>query len=243
MRTVVLFDIDGTIVTRASRKPTSKQLAYSAAIEEVYGIPGLNYMDYPIFGLTDRGILHLLLGNNGISDQEIIRRENVFRNRLLLIHAELSEDREQQFQALPGAMSLLKWLSDRGINLQLATGNYQALAIFKLEEAGLRDFFTDGGFGEDGIARTDIVKAAIGRSSCRDLRAISLLGDTPSDLMAAREAGIFGFAVATGMFSVEDLTAVAGTGESVFSSLMKTEEVGNRLSGRVLESIQGATVE
>ena len=233
MKSVVLFDIDGTIVTRASQEPSSKQLAYTVAIREVYGIPGLNYMDYPIFGLTDRGILHLLLGKNGIPDHEIIMKENVFRDRLLSIHTELLEDREQQFKALPGARLLLEWLNKQGTNLLLATGNYQPLAKFKLQEAGLSDYFADGGFGEDGIARTDIVKAAIGRSGCKDLHMISLLGDTPSDLTAAREAGVLGFAVATGMFSTETLKVVAGSGESVFADLMETEEIGNRLSGRI----------
>lgn len=233
MRSVLLFDIDGTIVTRTSRIASSKQLAYTAAIEEIYGIPGLNYMDYQIFGLTDRGILYHLLQQNGLTRPDIAGLEPAFRKRLLDIHRDKATGREQQFEALPGAVFLLDWLIEHAVIPGLATGNFEELARFKLEEAGLEAYFSFGGYGEDGVARTDIVKAAIKKSPTSDLESIGLLGDTPNDLTAAREAGISGFAVATGMFSRDELQYVSGIEASVFENLLDTQTVGRRLTGLI----------
>ena len=231
MRSVVLFDIDGTIVTRTSGEPSSKQAAFAAAAEEIFGIPGLNYMSHPIFGLTDRGILYFLMRKHGFDDDRIAGRESEFRSRLLEIRRKALAGREQQFMALPGAARLLRWLQDHGIATGLATGNFQELARFKLQEAGLIDFFSFGGFGEDGIERTDIVRAAVSRSPARHPDSVGLIGDTPNDLNAARETGIAGFAVATGMFSAEELVRHGGQPESVFHDLLDPQAVGMCLAG------------
>ena len=69
-----------------SRRPSSKQLAYTEAIARIYDVPGLNYLDYPIFGLTDRGILYLLLERNGWARDAIASRELEFQTLLLDLH-------------------------------------------------------------------------------------------------------------------------------------------------------------
>ena len=220
---VALFDIDGTIVTKVAKQPTSKQLAYTRALEDVYGLCDLNYMDYPIFGLTDIGILYMILRENGLSHSEIQDQELEFAGRMQEIHHEMAAGREQQYGALPGARELLTELKFRGVKLGLATGNYEAIGWFKLRESGLEDFFTFGGFGEDGADRADIVARAIIKSGETDKSQISLIGDTPHDLDGARRNGVHPRAVATGRFSMDELKKYADAPEHVIPDMKDLE--------------------
>jgi len=228
--TVALFDIDGTIITKITRNPTSKQLAFTRAIEVSYGIADLNYMDYPIFGLTDPGILVLLLKHHGLDDTVIAAKEPEFARNLVDIHRSMARDREPQYGPLPGAADLLRVLRETGVRLGLATGNYEALARFKLEQAGLERFFEFGGYGEDGSDRAAIVAAAMERSGVRDLKSFVLVGDTPHDVTAGRRNGIRVKAVATGRFTVSDLVSVTGSATDVFSDLSDYQSVAQCLA-------------
>jgi len=216
---VILFDIDGTIVTKSTKLPTSKQEAYTQAIADVYGLVNINYMDYPIFGLTDRGILYLLLRENGIETDDIRAGETEFSKQVQKIHNTTASRREQEYKALPGAFQLLTLLKEKNIITGLATGNYKSLASFKLRQAGLNHFFSFGGFGEAGIARSDIVKDAIVKSGETNLDSIVLLGDTLHDLDAARQNNIHGRAVATGRFSFTELCEYAGSPKHILENL------------------------
>ncbi|MCD4655339.1 HAD hydrolase-like protein [bacterium] len=213
--TVVLFDIDGTIVTKSVRSATSKQMAYTQALADIYGLNSINYMDYPIFGLTDRGILFLILRENGLDDVDIREGETDFIGLVQKIHADLSVGRKQQYKALPGAFQLLKQLKKRGVSIGLATGNFESIAWFKLHQAKLDQFFDYGGFGEAGIDRADIVKNAISKSGEMDMKSIVLLGDTLHDVDAARQNGIHGRAVATGQFTMDELIKYTGSKKHV----------------------------
>lgn len=220
---VALFDIDGTIVTKVTSSPTSKQLAYTRAIDQVYGISDLNYMDYAIFGLTDRGILDLLLKENGLSPDDIQAGEADFIQALLHIHTQLAATREQQYGPLPGAKALLEALKDKDIKLGLATGNLEELGWFKLREANLDQYFEFGGFAEAGADRADIVRDAIAKSGETNLHEIVLLGDTFHDIDAARRTNITGRAVATGKFNSEELIEYSGDPKSVLTDLTDTD--------------------
>lgn len=226
---VALFDIDGTIVTKTTRAPTSKQLAFTDALQTVYGVSGLNYMDYPIFGLTDPGILYLLLNDAGLSDAAIAAKETEFTDVLIQCNRELAAGCEPQYGPLPGAADLLGMLRDAGIRLGLATGNYEPIARFKLEDAGLADYFAFGGYGDSGADRACIVADAVKRSGETTPDAVVLLGDTPHDVDAGRRNGIHVKAVATGRFSVSQLIEATGNPNDVFADFSDPRAVADHL--------------
>jgi phosphoglycolate phosphatase-like HAD superfamily hydrolase len=75
----------------------------------------------------------------------------------------------------------------------------------------LWDRFAFGAFSEDGRSRAELIGVALHRARARGLateRAV-MIGDTPADVAAAREAGVLGVAVRTGWSEPEALVASA----------------------------------
>ena len=66
-----------------------------------------------------------------------------------------------------------------------------------------------GGFGNDDINRTNLVKLAIKRArnnfSFKSNNNVLLIGDAPQDMKAGKEAGIKTIGVTTGIYSREQL--------------------------------------
>jgi phosphoglycolate phosphatase-like HAD superfamily hydrolase len=97
--------------------------------------------------------------------------------------------------------------------LALVTGNLTRIGWRKLQRAGLRGYFRFGAFGE--MART---RAGLARMAIRDARRhgwiergapVSLIGDAPADILAARANRIRVISVKTGITPPEELEALA----------------------------------
>ncbi len=111
----------------------------------------------------------------------------------------------------PGVVPLLDDLKENGATLALVTGNLTRIGWRKLERAGLKHYFRFGAFGEMAPTRGGLAKLAIERARREGLAdgSISLVGDAPQDVMAARENGIRSIAVRTGITPREELEATA----------------------------------
>src|SRR6266567_4604953 len=90
-----------------------------------------------------------------------------------------------------------------------ASGILEAVGWHKIEAAGLRGFFSFGCFSDKCEERAGIFRSALQRVKGQlGPRSRSLfVGDTPSDIRAAREAGVPILAVSTGTFGFEELSA------------------------------------
>jgi phosphoglycolate phosphatase-like HAD superfamily hydrolase len=109
----------------------------------------------------------------------------------------------------PGVRSLLHRLTRRRATLALVTGNLTQIGWKKLERAGLKHYFQFGAFAEMAKTRAHLAKLAIAKarregSITRDTP-IALIGDAPSDILAAQANGIRAISVATGVSSREVL--------------------------------------
>ena len=110
----------------------------------------------------------------------------------------------------------------------LATGNIEAGAWIKLRRAGLDSYFRFGGFGSDSENRTEVIRAAmrraeefLGRSVPRDY--FWVIGDTPRDILHAKEAGVKNLAVATGGSTLAELSEYGP--DYLLKDLSRTKEV------------------
>jgi phosphoglycolate phosphatase len=110
------------------------------------------------------------------------------------------------------------------------TGNVRENAYEKLSMFGLTDHvdFEVGGYGSDDGKRATLVRLAMqraGRAYGRTYRGdqVTIIGDTPHDIVGALENGAWAIGVATGHSTAEQLAA-AGAGV-VFASLSDTDEV------------------
>jgi phosphoglycolate phosphatase-like HAD superfamily hydrolase len=186
-RFVVLFDIDGTLVTGPERGPSAGLLAMNRAAELLTGVEDTG--DPREFaGRTDTQIARLLLE---IAGELNPARERV--DRLVELYVEgLAQFVEQApYSPIGDPRSAVRLLESEGGIAGLGTGNVRPGADIKLTDAGIRDLFDleRGGFGDDGISRADVLRAGAARCDPTGTLPIVVVGDTPRDVLAAREIG------------------------------------------------------
>ena len=111
----------------------------------------------------------------------------------------------------PGVVGLLNALTNHNVAIGLVTGNLRAIGWKKMELAGLHHHFHVGAFSEQHATRAHLAKAAIRQARDSGLiestARISLIGDHPNDIQAARLNGIQAIATATGVTPWEELQA------------------------------------
>ncbi len=205
--TLVLFDIDGTLLT-ADRAGST---AFELALSELHGHP-VDMSGISFAGKTDWQIL-----------QEALLPIGYSREHVAAIMAEFAEMVAKHMKAIiahhhvrpmPGALSLVRELAvDPRARLGLVTGNVGAAAPLKLEAAGFDPLsFPVGAFGHEAAVRSGLPPLALRRA--RDLwqtefppGQIVIVGDTPNDVICARSVGARALAVLTGPAGREALAA------------------------------------
>ena len=206
MKTLLLWDIDGTLVTSAG----AGIRALGPPLRELFSVtPSLDTIDFA--GRTDRNIFRQIFIRHGIPDTE----ENFFRyldGYLARLPAELNHPGAT---VLPGVPDLLRAAAARpDLTQALLTGNVRRAARVKLAHHGIWDFFPFGAFADDSEHRNDLGPHAIRRA--REHTGVDfppervwIIGDTPHDIACGRAIGAKTLAVATGSHSVEALSTHA----------------------------------
>jgi phosphoglycolate phosphatase-like HAD superfamily hydrolase len=104
---------------------------------------------------------------------------------------------------------VLQYLDASGKLLGVASGNLAAVGWMKLAACALADFFRLGSFSDHRENRCDIFQNAVDEARARlgKQAVVCFVGDTPADIAAARQVGAKIVAVATGIFSRDELQA------------------------------------
>ena len=206
MTTLVLFDVDGTLLRCG---PQIRRL-FGAALNEVFG-PAGGLDDYDFAGKTDRRIVFDLATRAG-------RRADEVAAALPRMRAAYVRNLEQgldprQMSVMPGVAALLARLAARpGVAVGLLTGNFERGAYVKLGRVGLDRHFRFGAFGDDVIDRNELPPIALARAAAVAGRTFApaealIVGDTPLDVACARAHGVPVLAVATGFTPADRLRA------------------------------------
>ena len=224
-----LFDIDGTLL----RAGGAGRRAFSRAMEDLTGPLAEAVAAMAFDGMTDRMIVREALALTGL-DYDAALADAILSRYLRHLPEEMASP---AFRVLPGAATTLERLRARGRPLGLCTGNLALGARLKLRHAGLEDHFDWSpaglhGFAEDGEARAHLVAAAVGRVAAALGRTVApaevlIIGDTPRDVVAAREVGCAVLCVATGNF---DAAALLACGPDAVAESLEHDEA-RRLLG------------
>jgi phosphoglycolate phosphatase len=200
---LVLFDIDGTLIRRAG--PHHRE----ALIEAVRRMTGLDTTTdhIPVHGMLDPDILTRMMRDAGASAAFIRRHMPAIIGRAQAIYVRSCPDLQKK--TCPGVRRLLYSLQRRGVPVGLVTGNLTRIGWKKMERAGLRRYFRFGAFAEMAKDRAGLVRLAVKEARSRgwiDRNArVSLIGDAPSDILAARANGAQAVSVHTGISTREEL--------------------------------------
>ena len=223
---LLLFDIDGTLVSGATR---AHSVALDAALREVHGVdPDGRRSKIDPAGRTDGEIARLILLDLGISALRIDERAAEVRDACCRIYAQICPP-DLSEHLVAGTSELLSWLAQRdGARLGLVTGNYEPVARLKLARAGLGRWFQSapGGFGSDSEDRAALPGIARRRAGHVPREQAVVIGDTPRDIACARADGVRCVAVTTGHYGRAELggaDAVAGDAAELRLTL---EELG-----------------
>lgn len=200
-----VFDIDGTLLVTKDRVHWN---ALHQAMSKAYGVDA-TLEGIPYHGMTDILILRAALARAGVSDAAF---ESGLPVALEVVRREVEVNRKQIApHVCPGVPALLTNLRQQGTLLGVASGNLESVGWHKIEAAGLRDYFSFGLFSDHCERRADIFRNAIAHAALmleRKAR-VCFVGDTPSDVQAAKEAGGLIVAVASGTFARGELNALS----------------------------------
>lgn len=199
-----LFDIDGTLLNAHGGTHMN---AFHVAIEQVLGLQGTLH-GLPVHGNTDIGILRAFVRRAGYPEDKFEARLPELLQRMC---AEVEQNRHQmRSEVCSSVPEVVRLLAGRNKLLGVASGNLESIGWLKVEAAGLREYFSFGSFSDRFELRSEIFADAVAEARRRlgANASVCVVGDTPSDIQAARAVGIPVIAVATGIFPLEELAGL-----------------------------------
>jgi len=217
--TIVLFDVDGTLVTT----PGCGRRALERAFGARYGTTAV-LRDVRLDGMTDRGIARA--GLAALGEPATGAAADAAIDALLAAYVPFLEEEVAAATGLRphhGVIELLDALdTEASVAVGLGTGNIRAGARAKLSPLGLFERFRFGGFGCDHEERATLLRIGAARGAARlgvalGACRIVVVGDTPRDVAAARAIGATAIAVASSRFAVDELLAAGA--EHAFEDL------------------------
>jgi phosphoglycolate phosphatase len=210
---LLLFDVDQTLISTGG----AGIRALNRAFQQLFSVQNAMEGILP-HGKTDPGIIREIFNVRSAEspgDGYPTSLEPILNSYLTFLKEEIESS--TSYRILPGILSILDLMSGRqDVIIGLATGNVEAGARIKLERGKLNRYFTFGGFGSDSENRTQLVKrgaelaAAISGYRLEPSNTF-VIGDTPRDIEAGREAGFLTVGVATGKYSRSDLASSGAT--------------------------------
>jgi len=221
--TIIFFDIDGTLVSMRG----AGRAAFQTCIRKVFGWEDdISYIQFA--GATDLDVVHQVCDhhNHAPTEEEFGR----FFEHLPNVLQEKLPGFEPHIHA--GGPELLQELTARDqATIGLITGNEEQCAKLKLGHCDLAHYFSLGAFGHERRHRRDIASLALDRALARlnltraGISALYLIGDTPSDIDAAKSIGATSIAVTSDNHGPEAL--FEANADHVIDSLYAVEPILN----------------
>ena len=134
---------------------------------------------------------------------------------------------------LPGAVELLDVLQKNKIPVGLTTGTLRGIASQLLSRSGLLGYFPLTSFGDDCDHRSQIVERGLEKATwvyglaCESIELVTI-GDAPMDIEAGKAFSARTIAVATGVYSEQDLKL--HDPDFIFANLADTEAILNAIT-------------
>ena len=205
-RRLVLFDIDGTLVTDGG----ASRAAFAAALSSVYGYHG-DLKRYDFSGRTDPQIAYMVLRDAGYSDLAIgAEIRDLWRVYLAGLERNAANG---TVKALGGVKRIVEALhAHDDVVLALLTGNIEPGARLKLAAPQLNDYFPFGAFGSDSAVREELPPFAVRRAEERfghrfAGRDVVIIGDSIYDVRCGVPHDATTIAVASGKTAAATLQA------------------------------------
>ncbi len=188
MKTLIIFDIDGTLVH--SNKIDSN--CFSQTYLDIYGekFPSIDWRVYP--HVTDHTIFGTVIQERfgRKPDQKEI---NIFQNHFVNLVQEKRVEIPEAFHEVPGAKVMIdRLIKDDRFEIGVATGGWEAPARIKLKFVGINTSPMYMSFADNKITREDIVQESIDLAKAvhSDFQRMVYVGDAIWDVKTTRQMGL-----------------------------------------------------
>lgn len=183
MQTIVLWDIDGTLLHTEGMGGACFREAVKLHCDLTQDPERISFAGQTDWGMAKR---YMELYAPHACDAEAWMRA------LLERYAEHFEDTYAaggMGYLYPHVEKALEWLQKKGVQQALVTGNMRRTAHAKLSRFGLERFFPKGGFSDGEGDRALIAAHALRELGAHGDERVTLIGDTANDILAARSIG------------------------------------------------------
>ena len=189
----VIFDFDGTL-------GDTLPVCFAAFRRALEGFSGRHYTDEEIaalFGPSEEGMIQRMVPD----------RWQACLEAYLAAYEEESARRARLF---PGIETALRLLKGRGVALAIVTGKGARSAAISLRHLRLAEFFDVVETGSpDGSVKPLAIQRVLAKWGAAPDR-VAYVGDVPTDMEAAKEAGVIPLGAAwAGTSSTDDLSALS----------------------------------
>lgn len=185
---IVLFDIDGTVLTFDGPPPGPGRTSLERAMRDLHAFERATD-GIRVAGGTDRSLARAML-RRASADESDAAIERVIACYLGHLEKILETER---YRPIGDVALAVRRLEERSAVVGLATGNVRHGAWLKLGSAGLAALFAieRGGYGCDAEPRAEILRKAVERcTSAANVGApVVVVGDTERDVQAGRAIG------------------------------------------------------
>lgn len=227
---LILFDIDGTLISSSQASVSYWERRLSAVFEEVHHKPITFELDIHAYnGMVDKQVMRKIGEQLGISreafDEGYPKAKEIF-HRVLKKAVSEGKIHYGRIEDAAKVVSLVK--KQPHLSYGVLTGNIEVNAWLKLEDAGYHNDFVFGAFGDEAEARSELVTAGLVKAKKHftyDFQAedVWIIGDTVHDIRAAKYAGVRSIGVTTGYTAKQ--TNFEGEGADLVVSSLMDEQV------------------
>jgi phosphoglycolate phosphatase len=219
---VVLFDIDGTLVS-SQQSELDERRRYIDAIRDVTGkVPSVNPSRFA--GMVDPQICRTILTETGIDERSIESCLPKVLSRMSQVYQKMPKKVALNLGVHELLGVLIRWQSHI---LGVVTGNLSSIGKEKLAAAGIERYFQEGFYADhfdDRLALVDYaVNTCVSKYQLPVRKNVLIIGDTPLDVRAANAAHATSIGIASGGYSIEELAEEGA--HAVFHDLTPSKKI------------------
>ena len=175
-------------------------------------------------GMVDPQICKILLAETGLDDEKV----EYFLPKVIARMSEIYRDMKKRTILNEGVEELLRILTKSQNHIVgVLTGNLSAVAAEKLRITGIDSYFAERFCADNYFDRNrlieDAVRTCVANNKLSDRKNVMIVGDTPRDMSAANAAKATSIGIASGVFSLEQLSQANATW--VFPDLKPSKEL------------------
>lgn len=222
IQTVVLFDIDGTLLSTPVTEGSEKR-RYVEAIRDAVGMEP-NVIPSRFAGMVDPQICMILLAELGLSDDSANHILPTVLTRMIEVYLKM----EKKLALTVGVTGSLAILNTSPSHITgVLTGNLRKIAEEKLTTTDILAYFSELFCADGYFDRVSLVESSVqacvtehGLSARSD---VMIVGDTPRDIEAANMSHATSIGIASGVYTMAQLKDAGAT--HVYPNLIPTREL------------------